>query len=155
MQEKFVDMKLYGISIIHLVYWVGCGLDSWGIAVGFLFWVTDFSLFIFGRTHWVLMTLSLVVKTGDGKVTIHLYPVSMLRISGALSPLLYIYRYYAVFTFRRALHMSNFAQDGIQYSFIPSLVRQVHSVFQSQFSIECDLMLHNINFQYPLYFLRS
>jgi hypothetical protein len=43
-------MKLYGVSIIHFVYWIGCGLESWRIAVRVLFWMTDFSLFFYGRT---------------------------------------------------------------------------------------------------------
>jgi hypothetical protein len=43
-------MKLYYISIIHPVQWVGCGLDNRGIAVGFLEWVTDFSLRLYGCT---------------------------------------------------------------------------------------------------------
>jgi len=43
-------MKFHDVSIIYRVYWVGCGLDNRGIAVGYLEWATDFSVRHYGCT---------------------------------------------------------------------------------------------------------
>jgi hypothetical protein len=46
-------------------------------------------------------------------------------------------------------------QSGCHSCMLLSVLRQVHSYFQSEFSTECDLSASSFSFQYPLFSLRS
>ena len=137
-------MKLYDFWITHPVYWVECGPDNRNIAVGFLEWRTDFSVRHYGCTDSRSYAASYPLGTEDSFLSWkgrgwedYPSPTSSLHVNkwSTISTAPYLQKL-------RSIYVSEGpAQYAIQYAFIPSLLRQVHSLHQSQFSTERDLVL--------------